>query len=88
MTDATRALDSGDIAVLTGRGDAYRRMGRLMEALTDLDRAIEIDPRYTGALVSRGKVYRARGENEAAHADFDLALTIDPERVRIWIDED
>lgn len=76
MTDATRALDSGDIAVLTGRGDAYRRMGRLMEALTDLDRAIEIDPRYTGALVSRGKVYRARGEDEAAHTDFDLSYRV------------
>jgi Tfp pilus assembly protein PilF len=63
-------------------------MGRLMEALADLDRAIEIDPRYTGALVSRGKVYRARGEDEVAHTDFDLALAIDPEHARIWIDEE
>jgi tetratricopeptide (TPR) repeat protein len=53
-------------------------MGRYAEALAELDRAIEVDPKYGWALGTRGQVRHARAEYDAALADFARALELDP----------
>jgi tetratricopeptide (TPR) repeat protein len=53
-------------------------MDRYDEALTDLNRAIELDPGDAGYYAARGQAYQATGRNDEALADFDRATELDP----------
>ena len=55
------------------RGETYRVLGHYEAALTDLDRAIELDPHLGIAFTSRAQTYEAMGRHEAANADFNRA---------------
>ena len=48
------------------------------EAIADLDKAIELDPKLAGAYYNRGFTYRELGEEEEAKKDFKKAQEIDP----------
>jgi tetratricopeptide (TPR) repeat protein len=52
--------------------------GELNPALSDFDRAIELDPRLVAAYVNRGSVKVATYNLEAALVDFDRAIELDP----------
>jgi tetratricopeptide (TPR) repeat protein len=47
--------------------------------LSDLDRALELAPRYAEALANRSAARRARGDLDGAIADLDRALAIRPD---------
>jgi len=68
-------------AALVHRGEAYRRMGRYAEALSDLDRAIELKSRDSRAIAVRGEIYRRMGRYEEALADFDRVVELDPDYI-------
>jgi len=47
-------------------------------ALTELSRALSVDPRNALALNNRGVAFAALGQTEAARLDFESALRLDP----------
>ena len=52
------------------RGVAKRTLKQYKEAITDYDKAIELDPKYVKAYNNRGFAYRELGKKEEADADF------------------
>ena len=67
-----------------GPEDYYKRaMARFKQgdadgALADLDKAIEVDPRYAEAYASRGLILLARDQDAEARKDFDKYLQLNP----------
>jgi tetratricopeptide (TPR) repeat protein len=62
----------------TNRGMAYLFKGDLDRALTDFNKAVELDPTYAMALIDRGTAYDNKGDHAHAIADFDAAIKLDP----------
>jgi tetratricopeptide (TPR) repeat protein len=48
------------------------------QALADIAKALEFEPRHFGALVGRAVIYKNQGENELALKDMIAALAIHP----------
>lgn len=48
------------------------------EAMTELERALAIAPRFLPALVNLGNLHEQRGERAAAHRRYEEALTVEP----------
>lgn len=61
---------------------AWKRLGRLDLALTDLDRSLQIEP-HAVTFRARAMVHRAMSRYGEAIADFDKSLAMDPES---WAD--
>jgi DNA-binding SARP family transcriptional activator len=64
---------------LTNRGEARRRLGRLEEAVADLEQARDLYQRLGSRMVAYplrnlGEVYRERGDTALARAAFDEAI--------------
>ncbi len=57
------------------RCDAYRRVGRLDEALADCNKQVALTPKSTRAYYTRGQLQVARGDFNGALADLNIALT-------------
>lgn len=62
-----------------GRGETYRLLGRAEEALTDLNRALELNPRNDWALMCRGAVYLDTQEEQTALRVFREAVSVNPD---------
>ena len=60
------------------RGIAYGEKGQYDQALSDFNKAIEINPRYVKAYNNRGIVYRLKGQYDQAISDFNKAIEINP----------
>jgi tetratricopeptide (TPR) repeat protein len=54
-------------------------MKNYAHAITDFDRAIELDPQYHVAYYYRGLAYCNQGDYDRAIADFDKAVELDPQ---------
>ncbi len=65
--------------MLIARAGAAIAMGRYMDSIDDLNRALELDPRRADALVLRGSAWRNEDRIELAQADIDHAIDIDPD---------
>lgn len=66
-------------AALSVRGSAYRYMGELDQALSDLNASIDIDPANFLALESRAFVWRDKGEPDFAIRDFTDSIRFNRE---------
>ena len=60
------------------RGIAYGEKGQYEQAISDFNKAIEINPRYVKAYNNRGIIYRLKGQYEQAISDFYKAIEINP----------
>ncbi len=60
------------------RGIAYGEKGQYDQAISDFNKAIEINPRYEKAYSNRGIVYRLKGQYDQAISDFNKAIEISP----------
>jgi lipoprotein NlpI len=60
------------------RGFEYRNKGDTDRALTDFNKAIELNPKYSIALNNRANVYRDRGDSAQALAEYGKAVEFDP----------
>jgi len=60
------------------RGKVFIDMGRLDEAIADLNKAIALDPSYYRAYYNRGFVFDKMGRLDEAIADFDKAIVLAP----------
>ena len=56
----------------------YLEQGKLDVALGEVNQALAIDPRFSGALVVRGLVYFRMGDFSAAEQSFQRALAMNP----------
>jgi tetratricopeptide (TPR) repeat protein len=75
------AADLGFAWAYGCRGAAYQALGRLTESLADLDRAVELKPRYVWALGTRAETLRRMGRFPEALADTDRAIEEAPDYV-------
>jgi tetratricopeptide (TPR) repeat protein len=66
--------------ILCNRGVANDELGNHMQAISDFDRAIEINPERAEAYIYRGMAYGKLGNHRQAISDFDRAIEIDPEK--------
>ena len=53
-------------------------MARYEEAVTDLTRAIDLDPGLAWAITERGETYRRMERYDQALTDFRRAMDLDP----------
>src|SRR5690606_11782890 len=63
-----------------GRATLYLEMEEYEKALTDLDRAVDLDPKTKEAFYYRGLVKNKLKDKTAACADFTEALALGEER--------
>ena len=59
--------------VYNNRGIAYFDLQNYEQAISDYNRAIEINPKYAEAYYNRGLLYQILDETEKANADFAKA---------------
>jgi tetratricopeptide (TPR) repeat protein len=64
--------------LLCSRGVAYLGLGRYREALDDLDRAIEVRPKWYDTYQYRGRVHMLLGHPDLAIADYSQCVAINP----------
>jgi tetratricopeptide (TPR) repeat protein len=60
------------------RGLAYEKRGQNHKAISDYDKAIEINPRYAEAHNNRGVAYHNKGQYDKAISDYNQAIEINP----------
>jgi len=60
-------------------GRIYTRMGRLEEAISELKKALSIDPNFVGALCNLGIAYSEKGLIKEAIYEYKKALKIEPD---------
>jgi tetratricopeptide (TPR) repeat protein len=60
------------------RGLAYGASGYYDLAITDFDKAIEINPKYADAYANRGGAYLGKRDYDRAIADLNKAIELDP----------
>jgi tetratricopeptide (TPR) repeat protein len=81
----TRAIDIGDLTRANQalayhyRGALYLKRDRIDEAISDLDRALGLNPRLATAFGDRGIAHRKKGQYELAIADYGQAIRLWPE---------
>ena len=61
------------------RGETYRRIERYDDALSDFDRAIELEPQDAFTLASRGETYRRIERYDDALRDLNRAIELNSE---------
>ena len=69
----------GDMELFRARGLIYRRMGEWQQALTNLEQAIDLDPRNPELLYQAGLTYLNLRKYVEAERYFDLALEVAPD---------
>ena len=76
---AALALSPDDPDLRIDRSVAAATMERYLDAIDDLDRAIQLDPQRFDALVLRAAAWRQEGRLDRAKDDVDRALLLDPQ---------
>jgi tetratricopeptide (TPR) repeat protein len=71
-----RRDESRDAKFYNNRGIAFAEKGRYDQAISDFNRALEINPRYNKAYNNRGIVYRLTGQYNEAISDFNKSIAI------------
>lgn len=66
-------------AALRGLANSYVQLRRYDDALTAIERAIQLDPEFGGNYAIRGIIYDHSGRHRQAMADYELSLSKSPE---------
>ncbi|MGA2468126.1 MAG: tetratricopeptide repeat protein, partial [Thermodesulfobacteriota bacterium] len=70
--------ESRDAEFYNNRGMAYRDKGQYDQAISDFNKALEINSKYAYAYNNRGMAYRDKGQYDQAISDYNKALEINP----------
>lgn len=65
-------------AYYINRGNDYLGKGRYDQAISDLNKALEIKPRFGAAYFNRGLAYRHKGLYDQAISDLNKAIELNP----------
>lgn len=82
--DVESALVPKDAASYSARGSVRARVGDLIGAREDFDRAIELDPKSADAHCGRGYLRLYNADYKEALADFDRATVLEPKNVAAY----
>jgi tetratricopeptide (TPR) repeat protein len=63
--------------------NVLRKAGRFDAAISDFDRALELNPNFTGANRKRGMTHKLIGDQEKARAHLSIALRAQPNDIQI-----
>ena len=69
--------------ILTNRALCYKKTGKNMEALKDVDKAIEYNPNYSTAYIRRALIYEEFKMFDDAKSDLCKAKELDPNNSKI-----
>ena len=83
---AALALAPDDTDLLVDHAVAAGALNRFDDALSDLTRALDRDPRRAEALVLRAAAWRHLGLLDLAQDDIDRAMAIDPENAEALLE--
>jgi tetratricopeptide (TPR) repeat protein len=61
-----------------------RKLKNLDESISDLNKAIELDPEFEQAINSRGITWDEMGKHELAIADYSRAIEMDSTASEFW----
>jgi Tfp pilus assembly protein PilF len=61
-----------------GRGGAYLKLKNYDAAVENFDAALELRPRFIGAMRMRGLAFQAMGKTDRASRDYEAALKMEP----------
>lgn len=61
------------------RGSDYQVAGAYDRAIEDLNKAIDLKPKYVQAYFSRGSAYRGKGVYDRAIADYSKVIELNPD---------
>ncbi len=61
------------------RGSDYQIAGAYNRAIEDLNKAIDLKPKYVQAYFNRGSAYRGKGVYDRAIADYSKAIELNPD---------
>ena len=78
MDEAIR-LDPKSATAFTDRASAYKKLGRIDQAIADDTEAIRLDPHTPEFFDNRGLSYAANGEYDRAIADYNEAIRLRPQ---------
>jgi protein O-mannosyl-transferase len=60
------------------RGNAYKTKGNIDQAISDYNKAMEVDPNLVEAYNNRGNAYQTKGNLDQAILDYNKAIEIKP----------
>ena len=81
---ATVQTELNDPAAYIKRGNAYWSEGQYDQAISDYNKALEINPRHAKAYYNRGNTYMSTGQYDQAISDFTKALEINPRYAKAY----
>lgn len=86
--DQTRALKlvDKDPSLWVDRAVTLGMAGQYWEAIDDLNKALDLDPKNVDALVYRGSAWRALKTYDLARADIDRALELQPNHLQAHLE--
>jgi len=64
------------IIIMYYHGTAYSKLGNYNQAITDYDKAIELNPKYGDAYYNRGNAYCRLGNSTYANEDWNMAAKL------------
>ena len=71
-------------AIYNNRGIASFQSDNFSEAISDYDKAIDLNPRYAEAFYNRGKANAGLGKLSEAFSDYSLAIQLNPSRAEAY----
>ena len=78
-------LDRNSAAIFTMRGYAELALGRLPDAASSFEAALELDPRYDRAILGQAQLALAEGKKDDAHKIVNQVLAASPRNVEAWL---
>jgi tetratricopeptide (TPR) repeat protein len=82
--DPPKILVMEGLATCLQRASANIQAGKWDEAIADLTKAIDVDPKYARAWNNRGYVYNALHQFDKAISDLNKAIELDPKSALAW----
>lgn len=76
------ALDNTNLSARYRLSQAYSKLGRIDEAVSELSAILEVDSQHAVPFVVRGYHYLMLGQYEQAGKDFQDALNVEPKEVQ------
>ena len=68
------------------RGNAFQDKGQYDQAISDFNKAIEINPRLADAFYNRGNAYFKKGQPDKAISDYNKAIELNPKLAMAYYD--